>query len=304
MSSPQFLAVCLNPTLQKTLAFSSVDRDAVNRTARHSLDASGKGVNVTRVLTQLGRSAAHLTQLGGVFRPVFLDLCARDGLDVRWVDSGSDIRFCYTVLEEGDAMVTELVEESLPVSPATEENILDLFEHASAGVGTVVISGTKAAGFSDRVVPRMTEIAKARGSRVILDVRGVDLLGSLRFGPDIIKPNLREFLTTYLPAAVDAEPDTLKEQVADIAGRVAREAGCTVVLTRGASAVWAHDGKRFSDFEVASIRPVNTTGSGDAFTAGFAAVWTDGGSLAAAIAEGARCGRLNAGQFRPGVLRP
>jgi 1-phosphofructokinase/tagatose 6-phosphate kinase len=255
-------------------------------------------------LAQLGLPAAHLTQLGGSFRPAFLELCARDGLDVRWVDSGSDIRFCYTLLEEGDAKVTELVEESAPVSPSTEENILDLFERASVGVGTVVVSGTKAAGFSDRVVPRMTEIAKSRGCRVILDVRGEDLLGSLPFGPDVVKPNLREFLSTYIPDALDAAEGTeLQEMVADAAGRVAREAGCSVVLTRGASAVWAHDGRNFSVYDIPTVRPLNTTGSGDAFTAGFAAVWSEGGSLEAAIAEGARCGRLNAGLFRPGVIR-
>jgi len=50
-----FLTICLNPTLQKTLCFSSVVPGTVNRTGVHRLDVSGKGINVTRVLTQLGK---------------------------------------------------------------------------------------------------------------------------------------------------------------------------------------------------------------------------------------------------------
>jgi fructose-1-phosphate kinase PfkB-like protein len=41
----------MNPTLQKTLLFPSLAIDEVNRTERHWLDASGKGVNVSRETT-------------------------------------------------------------------------------------------------------------------------------------------------------------------------------------------------------------------------------------------------------------
>lgn len=304
MRSDAFLAVCLNPTLQKTLSFPIVRRDTVNRTGTHSLDASGKGVNVARVLSQLGRKAIHLTQLGGSFRSAFLDMCARDSLDVRWAESGSEIRFCYTIVDQSDRSVTELIEESAAVSKTTEERILELFDIASTEVGTVIISGTKAAGFSDSVVPTMVRRAKERGLRVILDVRGTDLTSSLPYAPDVVKPNLLEFLSTYLPG-VDAreEASKLKDIVAETAGRVARETRGLVVLTRGSSAVWAHDGESFSEFPIYSVPPINTTGSGDAFTAGFASIFASGGTLSDAVAEGARCGRLNAALFRPGVIR-
>jgi fructose-1-phosphate kinase PfkB-like protein len=304
MHSDAFLAVCLNPTLQKTLRFPSVRRDAVNRTGFHRLDASGKGVNVARVLSQLGRNAIHLTHLGGSFRSAFLELCAADSLDVRWADSGSEIRFCYTVIDGGDQSVTELVEESAPVSPGTEERILSLFDAASKEAGALVVSGTKASGYSDAVLPEMVKRAKEQGMRVILDVKGKDLELSLPFAPDVVKPNLSEFISTYLPGA---DPHTaapeLKERTAEIAGRIARDYGTTVVLTRGASAVWTHDGAEFREFPIEAVPPVNTTGSGDAFTAGFASALCAGGSLAEAVAEGARCGALNAELFRPGVIR-
>jgi 1-phosphofructokinase/tagatose 6-phosphate kinase len=104
-----FLSVCMNPTLQKTLCFSGIIPDKVNRTANYRLDASGKGINVTRVLSQLGKKAIHLTQLGGELRALFLSLCEKDDLDICWVESGSAVRFCTTLIadNEEDRTVTE-----------------------------------------------------------------------------------------------------------------------------------------------------------------------------------------------------
>ena len=84
-----YLAVCLNPVIQKTLVFTSLAKGEVNRTSEYRVDASGKGINVARVLGQLGRPAIHLSQLGGPTRDWFLALCAADSLNARWVDSGS-----------------------------------------------------------------------------------------------------------------------------------------------------------------------------------------------------------------------
>ncbi len=305
MGAHAFLAVCLNPTLQKTLRFPSITRDKVNRSAEHRLDASGKGVNVARVLSQLGRPATHLTHLGGDFRQVFLELCGRDGLAVEWVESGSQIRFCYTAIDAADSSVTELVEESAPVGPATEGALLERFERILPSFGTLIVSGTKAAGYSDAVVPEMTRLAKRNGLRVILDVRGADLVGSLQHGPDVVKPNLHEFLATYLPECVnaDAEDRAMKDRVADKARAIAAEYGCRVVLTRGARSVWLCEGRDFSEVAVAAEVPVNTTGSGDAFTAGLAAALADGAALAEAVREGGRCGALNARLLKPGAIR-
>ncbi|MCL2271118.1 MAG: PfkB family carbohydrate kinase, partial [Treponema sp.] len=123
-----FLTVCLNPTLQKTLLFPSVVPGTVNRTGSHRLDVSGKGINVSRVLTQLGEKVTHLTQLGGVMRPLFLSLCKDDSLNAEWVESDSQIRFCYTLITEADGHVTELVEESEPVGAETGSRLLEKFD--------------------------------------------------------------------------------------------------------------------------------------------------------------------------------
>ncbi|QQO08569.1 1-phosphofructokinase family hexose kinase [Breznakiella homolactica] len=303
MASLSFLTVCLNPTFQKTLRFAACVKNSVNRTDRHRFDVSGKGVNVARVLTQLGRGAVHLTQLGGPLCSLFLSMCREEGLDIRWEESRSPIRFCCTVIDDTDATVTELVEESLPVHPETGKLIAGAFEKLLPLVKTVIISGTKAAGFDGELIPGMVRRAKAAGLRVILDIRGPDLTGSLRFRPDIIKPNLSEFLATFFPGIA---PETIggdgKSRIAEKMLELCADFGCRVVLTRGPGAVWAAEGNSFSEFEFEPLVPLNSTGSGDAFTAGLAAALEDGEDLSGAIQKGIECGRLNAAQLKPGSI--
>jgi len=317
MKYPQFLCVCLNPTLQKTLLFTSWQRDQVNRTGLFRLDASGKGVNVARVLTQLGKEALHLTQLGGHFRDLFINLCQKDGLPLAWVESSSEIRFCYTIIDENDHSVTELVEESEPVRPGTEEAVLKLFEEESLRIAknavkqpTLIISGTKAAGFSDDIIPLMVSHAKNLGYRIILDIKGKDLENSLQYGPQVIKPNLLEFCTTYLPE-VDREKiqvdenyqQLVQEQVVSQAQLLATKFGCSIIITRGSKPIWVIEGSKFYEVPLSPLVPVNTTGSGDAFTAGLASALEDGHTMKSAINEGIRCGAMNATLFKPGVIR-
>jgi len=316
LHSMAFLTVCLNPTLQKTLRFPSIYPGTVNRTGNHRLDASGKGINVTRVLTQLGKNSLHLTQLGGVMRPLFLSLCEQDGLSVSWVESESQIRFCYTLLSDKDGAVTELIEESEPVHAGTEERLLEKFDDILAqasDLNWLIISGTKAAGFSDAVIPAMTQRAKEKGLKVILDIKGKDLIGSLKYQPDIVKPNLFEFAVDFAPELIRnneliAIDDLVMEQIKSAVLDMAQKYNCRVILTNGSRRIIAADadkmsGDDFFEVEVRPVKAVNSIGCGDAFTAGLAAALETGVGFREAINEGCRCGALNAALVRPGVVR-
>jgi fructose-1-phosphate kinase PfkB-like protein len=317
-----FLTVCLNPAIQKTLRFPSIIPGTVNRTASHRLDVSGKGVNVTRVLTQLGKKAVHLTQLGGVMKPLFLSLCENDGLFVEWAESGSEIRFCYTTLT--DNAVTELVEESQPVADETEKLMMEKFEtllekdnfsnYSMSVIPSLfisfclIISGTKVAGFSFSVIPSVEKTATEKGMRTILDIKGKDLIECLRYEPDIIKPNLFEFASTFTPELIKDNDiiiydNKTKEKIKTVMTEITQKYRCRVILTNGSRKIFAAEKENFFEIDIQPVKAVNTTGCGDAFTAGLAAALEDGAEFEAAVKEGIRCGALNAGLEKPGCVK-
>jgi fructose-1-phosphate kinase PfkB-like protein len=317
MKRVRFLVVCLNPVIQHSLVFEKLVVGEVNRSARHRVDASGKGINVARVLCQSGREATQLTQLGGPTRDWFLSMCEADGLRVRWVESGSEIRTCTTVIDESGSSATELVEEARPVAEGTEARLLDAYEEELARCETVIVSGTKAAGFSDALVPAMARLAGERGASLILDIKGKDLVGSLPFRPLVVKPNLEELLQTYAPDKAEAlrrgspapeasgglESDALRDFVASVGREYWDKWGTRLVVTRGTAPTLYWDGSGLREQPVESVRALNPIGSGDSFTAGLAAILAEGGSLAEAVAEGSRLGALNALQLKPGSLK-
>ncbi|MDR0472444.1 MAG: PfkB family carbohydrate kinase [Treponema sp.] len=301
MKKSLFLSVCMNPTFQRTLVLPKLIPDTVNRIGEYFFDASGKGINVCRVLTQLGKNCIHLTQLGGSLRHAFLDLCAKDGLKLNWVESESAIRFAYTVIDMEKLEVTELVEEGDRVGEETEGRFLDAFDKILPEAAWLIISGSKAQGFSPALIPEMVRRAKNLKVSVILDIRGTDLLNSLPYRPDLIKPNFDEFAATFAPQIPKGQPLD-KENTSRLFSEIYNQYGCRIILTRGNRNIWYSCGGELEEFPVEAVKPVNTTGSGDAFTAGLAAALSESASLKEALVEACRCGRLNAALIRPGVI--
>jgi fructose-1-phosphate kinase PfkB-like protein len=313
MENRRFLCVCLNPVIQNTLVYERLDTGEVNRSSEYRLDASGKGVNVARVLAQTGRDATYLTQLGGPTRDWFLSMCLSDGLSVRWVESNSEIRVCTTVIDRskdgGSGGATELVQEARNVERGTGARVLSAYEEELSSCAAVIFSGTKAPGFPEDMIPKMARLAAERGKSLILDIKGADLVASLPFRPLVAKPNLEELLQTYAPDEAHAMRDgkvpsdaSLRDLVFSIGKEYKEKWGTCLVVTRGAKPTLYWDGSALREYQGPVVKAYNPIGSGDSFTAGLATTLVEGGSLPEAVAEGSRLGALNAQRLKPGSI--
>ncbi|MGL1890776.1 MAG: PfkB family carbohydrate kinase [Spirochaetaceae bacterium] len=289
---PAFLTICLNPVIQKTLQLSSFNSGEVNRTNTYRTDASGKGVNVTRVLAQLGADVNHLTHIGGSDKSKFINLIAQDNMNITTVDSKSEIRMCYTILNRENSTTTEIVEEAKTVDSKCEAKLLRQFRRILAIYDYVIISGTKADGYSSKVIPSIVQEAKAANKKVILDIKGEDLINSLEYKPDIIKPNLEEFISTFGQTDVN-------DKIRDLAKQ-----GITTIITDGINPIKFWNGKDVTDKNITLEKnPLNTTGCGDSFTAGLVYALSKGSDMTDSITEAQMCGRLNAINLAPGVIK-
>lgn len=300
------LAVCLNPTLQITIRFTEVLEGEVNRAYAHRLDASGKGMNLARVVRQLGGDVRLLSHLGDQRKEEFLQMAKEDGVPILWTDSKSPIRTCITVLADKGNSTTELVLESERVGAHTEATIRELFSKELASHPVVVFSGTRTPGYSDNLYPKMVQQAKEAGCYVILDYRGRDLVESIPHSPDVIKPNLTEFWHTFFPNETPlAEGDDnnhLKELVKEKIIQLYEKFSISTIITRGLHPLWAYHDGAFIEREVKNVRAINTIGCGDAFTAGFAFAVAKEESFEIALETGLDAASRNAQVFRPGSL--
>ncbi|MDH7483958.1 MAG: PfkB family carbohydrate kinase [Spirochaetales bacterium] len=303
-TEPVFLCVCLNPVLQKTLVYERIRRGEVNRTSHWRIDAAGKGICASRVLTQLGERALHLTHLGGPTREWFLALCKEDNLEVAWVESHSPIRFCTTLVEESMGQATELVEESLPVDEGTFARLLDRYREILPQVTTVLLSGTVAQGYPPEAMATLARLAAQAGKHLYLDLKRHDLRACLAYNPVCVKPNLEELAQTMgIPYDSLSEESRARELVAEAGRHFYRSYGSWLVVTRGTRSTLYWDGTALREQEVfLHARALNPIGSGDAFGAGLARMLERGKSLQEAVLEGTRLGALNAAMLKPGSL--
>ncbi len=292
-----FLTVCLNPTVQKTIYIHKYDPGKVIRSNEHFLTASGKGVNVSRVLQQLGHRVMHLTHCGGSMGLVFLRLAGRDNINMTAALCSSETRLCTTVIDKTSDIVTELVEEPEPVESGIDEKIRKLYLKSIKKSHTVIISGSKAPGYSDDLFPWMTEKAKANGARVICDYRGKDLVNTLPFRPDIIKPNLDEFMEL-----LRTFPDIDKGGFEKTLEFIAAEYQTVPVITDGPKQIVYYSGNSIYKIDPDKVKAVNTIGCGDSLAAGMAAALESGKDIHNAVPEGIRIAGLNAGTKLPGSI--
>jgi 1-phosphofructokinase family hexose kinase len=306
MNGEFFLSICLNPTLQKTIVLQRLLENEVNRSGEYYLDVAGKGVNCSRVLVQLGEKVIHLTQAGGINRELLLSLISKDGISCRWVESNSEIRFCYTILNMEKQTTTEIIEEPARVGTGTEKMIWNNYEELLPKCHTVIIAGTKCAGFSAELYPNMVKLAKEEGKTVILDLQGADLNHSLQYKPDIIKPNLTEFVHTFY-RDLSGYDNKEQRELTDCASRkmleIYEQYGIISILTRGNKGVIYIDQGKIVGIPATVLKPLNTTGCGDAFTAGVASSWYKRRDINIAVNKGMECASQNALLIHPGVIQ-
>lgn len=295
------LTVCLNPTFQNTLCFSSFKIGEVNRAREHYLDASGKGMNTARIVSQLGEESMLLTHLGGSRLQEMLSLCKQDKVEILWADSKSEIRTCTTILCDGKA--TELVEEPSAVDSSTEGPIRKLFSEAISRSDALIICGTRAPGYSPSLYADFVKEAKEKNLFVLLDLKGEDLKRCLAFKPDVIKPNLSEAAQTFLGLAVGEQEDTtrLEMSIRGVLQDIYAKHHTTTVLSRGREAVWVQ-GPSFFSVPIERVEAVNTIGCGDSLSAALTVSLYKGTNLQQAVEYATKIATKNALTVRPGTI--
>lgn len=273
MERPLILAVGLTPAWQYLLEFDRLDVGEVNR-ARHSRwFASGKAVNVGLALHHLGARAETLSFSGGATGKQLEAEFATTGARARWVHSATPTRICTTLIDRASGHTTELVENSAPVSEAELQAFETAFAHESAGADVVVFSGSlpmsTPANYYRRLLDRAAPHCRAlegRGvSRLVLDIRGPELMDCLSRRPFLVKPNREELgMTVGKSLVTDSELLTAMREL-NMAGAE------WVLVTQGVKSAWLT-----GHSEAWRIRPpqdvakINPIGCGDSVAAGVA----------------------------------
>lgn len=292
------LTVTMNPSIDTRYEVEHLVIDDVNRVTPQKT-AGGKGLNVSRVLVQLGDDVVATGLLGGHSGAYLGDLMDADGIAHCFTPIAGESRTCIALLHDGNQ--TELLESGPAVSEEELEAFLTNYADLVRQADCVTISGSLPKGVPVDCYAGMVKTAVDAGKPVLLDTSGAALDAALAapVKPTLVKPNLTEINGLLgTPFTPDDLPSLQQALEAD-----ERFAGISwVIVTMGAAgAVAFHEGARYR-VVAPRIECVNATGSGDSTIAGFAHAIAAGADDEEVLRCGNACGTLNAMDPQTGHL--
>jgi len=252
------LAASLTPAWQRVMVFDSFQLGQVNRAVEIHWFASGKVINVARALKNLGAECRTLSFVGGATGDCITEEFSDDEILARWVQTTNATRVCTTLLQREGGQTTELVENAAALRDNEIEAFRQAFFEEAATAETIVLTGSLPQGVVADYYAQLLEATKAR---LILDIRGPELLATLKKKPFCVKPNRDEFEHTVRHDCSD-DPQLVK------AMRQLCERGAGwVLVTDGSRATWLVSSHEAFKLTPPSVTVVNPIGAGDCFTA-------------------------------------
>jgi len=283
------VTVTLNPSLDRTVEVDRLDRGDVLRTGAPLLEPAGKGVNVARALTAHGVDSVAVLPVGGREGAELSALLDAAGVSARYVPVSGRTRSNLTVAEPGGT-VTKLNEPGLALGHDDLTAITAVVRATAEAATWVVVSGSLPPEISTATFARFVADVRRSGARLAVDTSGDALSAAVEARPDLLKPNLAE-----LAELAGRTLATLADVVS--AAEAVRAAGVpTVLVSLGAEGgvLVGPDGVVVGTSRVDV--PRSTVGAGDSFLAGYLASETAGGAprdaLLAALTWGAAATRL------------
>ena len=184
--------VTLNPALDKTVQIPSFRLGEVNRISAMRTDPGGKGINVSKVLRELGEPSVAAAILGGAAGQKIESALHALGIEGMYLFTGHETRTNLKIVDPTLHTNTDVNEPGAPADEAVLSKLLTQLTDRLRPGDLVVLSGKAPAGAPDTLYRDWILACRAAGAAVYLDAEGELLRQGVTAGPALIKPNQAE----------------------------------------------------------------------------------------------------------------
>jgi len=263
------VAVTPNPAWDVTYRVAELVPGASHRVPDVTGRAGGKGVNLARVVRDLGGDALVVAPVGGLHGEAFTASLEDDGVPARLVQTGVELRQSIAVVPErasgrDDGHPTLFNESGDPLPEGVWDGLVATVTDVVGELGpeVVTISGSLPPGTTEDQLARLIGAGRSGGAAVLVDTSGDALVWAARARADLVKPNRAEALAATGTSSVD-----------DAAAALRGLGAAAVVITDGGEGMRYADGATASTARLDAELTGNPTGAGDAALAALALSW-------------------------------
>lgn len=257
--------VTLNPSIDYVVYMKDeVKPGGVNRIQKDRKFPGGKGINVSRILTQLDIENKALGFIGGFTGNFIEEALKQEQINTGFVQVEEDTRINVKVKSSNE---TEINGPGPHISEAKAKELLDGFSQLT-DQDVVILSGSKSAGLPSDYYQQVIQTLKQTGAQFVLDTTGKELQDALASGPSLIKPNNHE-LEELFNVTLETEDDLV------FYGKKLVEAGAqNVIISMAEKGAMLFTEKGVYHGKAPKGQLKNSVGAGDSMVAGFTGVFT------------------------------
>lgn len=273
----------INPAVDLASQATSVKPGHEIRTFGERYDAGGGGINVAKVVCELGGETLALFASGGVTGRYVEEMLTTAKVPWQSVRIAGACRVGVTVRDQSKEQEYRFVPQGPEVTAAECADILGALEEVEAD--WVVASGSLPPGVPADFYAQAARIVRARGMNFALDTSGAALASTLGQGISLLKPSLSE-LETIVGREVRSLPDQMAE-----AKRLAEEGAAEMIaLTLGAAGAIVATKDNILRLPAIEVSERTGIGAGDSFLAGLVFGLAERRTLNEALRLGLACG--------------
>jgi len=253
--------VTMNPALDRTVWVRSIEADQANRIVKEIRYAGGKGIDVSKVLTNLGTANIALGLVGGFSGEELNGRLLNEGIECEFTKISGETRTNIIIHDMENDRQLIFNAEGPEVHPYELMQLVHKIEHLTDAT-FLIISGSLPPGVHPEIYRALVKKARSNNIRVVLDADGAALSTGIQGLPNIIKPNIHE-LGRYLGRTVSGPEEALQ------GARTIRQQGIEIVLVSLGAQGMLLVGEEELLATPPKIAVRSTIGAGDSAVAGF-----------------------------------
>ncbi|MGL4819387.1 MAG: 1-phosphofructokinase [Bacilli bacterium] len=277
----------LNPSMDYYIELPSFKEGMVNRIAKETRVAGGKGINVSLVLRHYNVSQTALGFIGGSVGKFVSDTLEQSGVPTAFTQIAGETRINVKMRAETE---TELNSQGPTIEANELAQLMKIFDCLQAD-DIVVLAGSIPASLPQTIYAQMTERIIRCGATFAVDTTKEAMLSVLAHAPLLIKPNHHE-----LGEIFDVTIHTMEEAIPYAKQLHARGAKNVVISFAGEGALLVNEEGVFSAKPPVGTL-VNSVGAGDSLVAGFIGSIAQGRPAQEAFRYAVTTGSASAYQF-------